>query len=57
MKHFIYAGKSTDENRQPLSTEARLAELKELAAKEKLEIVGLFCESKTVKETVLHEIR
>jgi len=40
MKYFIYARKSTeDEDRQILSIEAQLAELKEFAAKEKLEIV------------------
>jgi hypothetical protein len=40
MKYFIYTRKSTDsEERQILSIEAQLAELKEFAAKEKLEIV------------------
>ena len=40
MKYFIYTRKSTDsEERQVLSIEAQLAELKEFAAKEKLEIV------------------
>lgn len=39
MKYFIYTRKSTDsEERQVLSIEAQLAELKEFAAKEKLEI-------------------
>jgi DNA invertase Pin-like site-specific DNA recombinase len=40
MKYFIYCRKSTDsEERQVLSIEAQPAELKEFAAKEKLEIV------------------
>jgi DNA invertase Pin-like site-specific DNA recombinase len=40
MKYFIYTRKSTDsKERQVLSIEAQLAELKEFAAKEKLEIV------------------
>jgi hypothetical protein len=40
MKYVIYARKSTeDEDRQVLSIEAQLVELKEFAAKEKLEIV------------------
>ena len=40
MKYFIYARKSTEEDdRQVLSIEAQLVELKEFAAKEKLEIV------------------
>ncbi|HEY4504560.1 MAG TPA: recombinase family protein [Candidatus Paceibacterota bacterium] len=40
MKHVIYARKSTeDEDRQILSIEAQRVELKEFAAKEKLEIV------------------
>ena len=39
-KYFIYVRKSTDEeDRQVLSIEAQIAELKEFAAKEKLEIV------------------
>jgi len=51
MKYFIYARKSTeDEDRQILSIEAQLAELREFAAKEKLEIVASLCEAKTAKE-------
>ncbi|MCX5749030.1 MAG: recombinase family protein [Candidatus Saganbacteria bacterium] len=51
MKYFLYARKSTDsEERQILSIEAQLVELKEFAAKEKLEIVASLCEAKTAKE-------
>ena len=51
MKYIIYARKSTEEDdRQVLSIEAQLVELKEFAAKEKLEIVASFQESKTAKE-------
>ena len=51
MKYFIYARKSTeDEDRQILSIEAQLVELKEFAAKEKFEIVASFQEAKTAKE-------
>jgi len=40
MKYIVYARKSTEEDdRQILSIEAQLVELREFAAKEKLEIV------------------
>ena len=39
MKYILYARKSTDEDdKQILSVESQVAELKEFAAKEKLEI-------------------
>ncbi len=51
MRYIIYARKSTeDDDRQVLSIEAQLFELKEFAAKEKLEIVASFQEAKTAKE-------
>ena len=51
MRYIIYARKSTEEDdRQVLSIEAQLIELKEFAAKEKLEIVASFQEAKTAKE-------
>ena len=51
MKYILYARKSTeDEDRQILSIEAQVFELKEFAAKEKLEIVASFQEAKTAKE-------
>jgi len=51
MKYVIYARKSSeDEDRQILSIEAQLVELREFAAKEKLDIVASFQEAKTAKE-------
>ncbi len=51
MKYIVYARKSTEEDdRQVLSIEAQFVELKEFAAKEKLEIVASFQEAKTAKE-------
>ncbi len=51
MRYILYARKSTeDEDRQILSIEAQLFELRQFAAKEKLEIVASFQEAKTAKE-------
>ena len=50
-KYFLYARKSTDEpDRQILSIEAQITELKEFAQKEQLNIVQTFIESQTAKE-------
>ena len=50
-KFFLYARKSTDEpERQVLSIEAQMFELREYAKKENLNIVREFVESKTAKE-------
>src|SRR3989344_871446 len=51
MKYFIYIRKSTEsEDRQVMSLESQFSELKEFAAKEKLEIVASLCEAQTAKE-------
>ena len=51
MRYFLYARKSTDEpDRQILSIESQLAELREYAQKEGLIIAREFIESKTAKE-------
>src|SRR3989338_7052756 len=50
-KFFLYARKSTDEpDRQILSIEAQIAELREFGEREHLEIVQEFIESQTAKE-------
>ena len=50
MKYFLYARKSTDEpDRQILSIEAQIIELKEFAERENLDIVETFVESQTAK--------
>ena len=53
MRYILYTRKSTeDEDRQVLSIEAQITELKEFAVKEKLEIVASFQEATTAKEPV-----
>ena len=50
-KFFLYARKSTDEpDRQILSIESQIDELKEFATREQLEVVEIFIESQTAKE-------
>jgi DNA invertase Pin-like site-specific DNA recombinase len=51
MRYILYARKSTEEeDRQVLSIQAQLEELRAFAVKEKLEIVASFEEAKTAKE-------
>ena len=58
MKYFIYARKSTEkDDRQILSIEAQLVELKEFAAKEKLEIVASLSGGKNCQRTWANEVR
>ena len=50
-KYFIYARKSTDEpDRQILSIEAQIEELREFAQRENLEVAKTFVESQTAKK-------
>jgi site-specific DNA recombinase len=49
-KYFIYTRKSTDtEDKQVRSLADQLAELRELARKEQLEVVDVFIEKQTAK--------
>ena len=51
LRYFLYARKSTDEeDRQILSIESQLIELREFAKKEDISIIREFTESKTAKE-------
>jgi len=51
MRYIIYARKSTDsKERQVLSIESQVYELREFTAKEKLEIVASLCEAQTAEE-------
>ncbi|MFH1415348.1 MAG: recombinase family protein, partial [Elusimicrobiota bacterium] len=50
MKYLLYARKSTeDEERQVMSIEAQLEELKQFAEKESLSVIETFTESKSAK--------
>ena len=50
MKYIIYCRKSTDEkDKQILSIESQVAELKEFASRENLEIVDFVTEAKSAK--------
>ncbi len=50
MKYIAYCRKSTDEkDKQVLSIDQQIAELKEFASREHLEVVDFVTEAKTVK--------
>ena len=50
MNYFLYARKSTDvEDKQVLSIEAQLAELRELVKRENLSVVEEFIEKRSAK--------
>jgi site-specific DNA recombinase len=50
-KYFLYARKSTeDDDKQVMSIEAQLFELREFARKENLQILEEFTESKSAKK-------
>lgn len=52
IRYFLYARKSTDEeDRQILSIESQIIELKEFAKKENINIIRELTESKTAKES------
>lgn len=51
IKYFLYAQKcANEEDRQILSVESQLAELRKFAKKEKITIIREFTESKTAKQ-------
>ena len=50
MRYFLYARKSTDvEDKQVLSIESQLAELRTLAKQERLNVVEVFVEKRSAK--------
>lgn len=52
MKFVIYARKSTEsEDRQALSIQSQIIEMKEIAKRDHLKIVGILEESKSAKKT------